>query len=78
MARTLGAKAIPANTCVAVAGFLATRSKEGHLRYGTVSLAVKVFRISQAAIKQIWALRNDPSSLIVKSINDPVFEYHNS
>ncbi|ETP15615.1 hypothetical protein F441_09649 [Phytophthora nicotianae CJ01A1] len=58
-------KAIPANTRVAVAVFLATRSKEGHLRYGTVSLAVKVFYISRAAIEQIWALRNEPSSLVL-------------
>ncbi|ETP06414.1 hypothetical protein F441_17199 [Phytophthora nicotianae CJ01A1] len=64
MARTLGAKAIPASTRVAVVAFLATRCKEGHLRYCTVSLAVKVFRIRRAAIKQIWALRNDPSSLV--------------
>ncbi|KAE9347013.1 hypothetical protein PR003_g7139, partial [Phytophthora rubi] len=64
MTRTLGATDITPKIRVAVAVFLTTLSKEGRLRYGTMTRAKQLFRLSRSSIQGIWALRDDPEALV--------------
>ncbi|KAG2780342.1 hypothetical protein JG687_00009315 [Phytophthora cactorum] len=64
MARALGAKDISPKTRVAVVVYLATLSREGRIRYGTIERTKKLFQLSRAAIEVMWGLRDDPAAIV--------------